>query len=312
MSRDGSIFVYNPDVLHEQFAGLVIQRGLPFNHFNDEQTTRVFQNHPQQKYNTRVIAFEDFLVPHMGGALARVLTKVFVSFNLEDKFMSITLDNASNNTSAIEARKPCLSHNWDIPIRWNSTYHMFQCGLKQRSALMYFYDLLASKAKKSIFHVLSRMTMDIISVQATLVASESAFSTSERVLSIQRTRLTLASLEMFMCLNDHLDAQERKQDKFNPKNPVDFEEEILDADVQQNEAIPLTDEEIALDATSSECTMFDSGSAGENVDYDMTTNYGDDYYLSIIMLYFQFQFRCLILYFLSDVFRFRCIRFSIK
>ncbi|GJV76886.1 hypothetical protein Tco_1508470 [Tanacetum coccineum] len=39
MSRDGSIFVYNPDVLREQFAGLVIQRGLPFNHFDDEQTT---------------------------------------------------------------------------------------------------------------------------------------------------------------------------------------------------------------------------------------------------------------------------------
>nr|GEW10926.1 hypothetical protein [Tanacetum cinerariifolium] len=41
MSRDGSIFVYNPDVLREQFAGLVIQRGLPFNHFDDEQTTMI-------------------------------------------------------------------------------------------------------------------------------------------------------------------------------------------------------------------------------------------------------------------------------
>nr|GEV20727.1 zinc finger BED domain-containing protein RICESLEEPER 2 [Tanacetum cinerariifolium] len=44
------------------------------------------------------------------------------------------------------------------------------------------------------------MAMDIISVQATSGASESAFSTSERVLSIPRTRLTLASLEMCMCL----------------------------------------------------------------------------------------------------------------
>nr|GEV04237.1 putative AC transposase [Tanacetum cinerariifolium] len=51
MSRDGSISVYNPDVLREQFAGLVIQRGLPFNHFDDEQTTRVFQKHLQPKYN---------------------------------------------------------------------------------------------------------------------------------------------------------------------------------------------------------------------------------------------------------------------
>ncbi|GKA49411.1 zinc finger, CCHC-type containing protein [Tanacetum coccineum] len=51
MSRDGSIFVYNSDVLREQFAGLVIQRGLPFNHFDDEQIMRVFQNHLQPKYN---------------------------------------------------------------------------------------------------------------------------------------------------------------------------------------------------------------------------------------------------------------------
>ncbi|GKE74108.1 hypothetical protein Tco_1536149 [Tanacetum coccineum] len=33
MGRDGQIFMYNPDYLREQFVGLVIQRGLPFNHF---------------------------------------------------------------------------------------------------------------------------------------------------------------------------------------------------------------------------------------------------------------------------------------
>ncbi|GJT99372.1 zinc finger BED domain-containing protein RICESLEEPER 2-like protein [Tanacetum coccineum] len=577
MSQDGSIFVYNPDVLHEQFAGLVIQRGLPFNHFDDEQTTRVFQKHLQPKYNhvsrttlkhnaiklwvaakqaiingfsnlntnvnlttdvwsalhglpdsyicvaahwiepgtwqmmKRVIAFEDFPVPYTGSALAKTLRNVFVNFKLENKIMSITLDNASNNTSAIgklrlkyeppmegrfyhsrcvahiinlcvqdglavkeinkikesfktmlkdvfksggknqqrysrickQAGKPCLSPHWDVPTRWNSTYHMFLSGLKQRSTLMYFHDLLASKnrchqfsaenwviiegltqllevfnnatkilsgvyyptsplvlqqivfmttkltydgvtdlsvfercsatkakkwfddslegfyniyyvkygnlttestsggssskasgggnqmtrllnqlqehrkkkarndpslsseyeryvnsdfvtlldnsvfgtfdllgfwkAKELMYPVLSRMAMDKISVQATLVASESACSTSGRVLSIQRTRLTQTSLEMCMCLKDHLDAQERKQHKSGFENPIDFEEEILDAEMQQNEVIPLSKEEIALDVASSEGTMFGSGSRGEEVDYDMT-NYGyDDY-----------------------------------
>nr|GEW60181.1 zinc finger BED domain-containing protein RICESLEEPER 3 [Tanacetum cinerariifolium] len=117
-----------------------------------------------------------------------------------------------------------------------------------------------SKAKETMFLVLSRMAMDILSVQATLVASESAFSTSERVLSIRRTRLTLVSLEMCMCLKDHLDAQERKQDKFTLETPVDFEKEILDAERQANEAIPLSDEEIALDAASSENSMSGPGS----------------------------------------------------
>ncbi|GKA36887.1 hypothetical protein Tco_0723452 [Tanacetum coccineum] len=48
--REGNIFMFNPDYLREQFAGLVIQRGLPFNHFDHEQTTRVFQNTMQPRY----------------------------------------------------------------------------------------------------------------------------------------------------------------------------------------------------------------------------------------------------------------------
>ncbi|GKF22003.1 hypothetical protein Tco_0074325, partial [Tanacetum coccineum] len=59
---------------------------------------------------------------------------------------------------------------------------------------------------------------------------------------------------------DHLDAQERKQEKSTLETPVDFEEEILDAEVQENEAIPLSDEEIAHDAASSEGSMSGSGS----------------------------------------------------
>ncbi|GJX50258.1 zinc finger BED domain-containing protein RICESLEEPER 3 [Tanacetum coccineum] len=129
-----------------------------------------------------------------------------------------------------------------------------------------------------MFPVQSSMAMDILSVQATSVASESTFSTSGRVLSIRRIRLTLTSLEMCMCLKDHLDAQERKQDKPTLETPVDFEEEILDAEVQENKAIPLSDEEIALDAASSEGYMSRPGSVGEKGDYgyDMT-NYHEDY-----------------------------------
>ncbi|GJV77332.1 zinc finger BED domain-containing protein RICESLEEPER 2 [Tanacetum coccineum] len=109
-----------------------------------------------------------------------------------------------------------------------------------------------------MFPVLSRMAMNIISVQAYSVASESAFSTSGRVLSIRRTRLTSASLEMCMCLKDNLDAKERKQDKCHREIPLDFEEDVFDDEVQRNKAIPLSDEEIALDA-SSEGTLSPGG-----------------------------------------------------
>ncbi|GJX49291.1 zinc finger BED domain-containing protein RICESLEEPER 2 [Tanacetum coccineum] len=116
------------------------------------------------------------------------------------------------------------------------------------------------------------MAMDIISVQASSVASESAFSTSGRVLSIRRTRLTLASLKMYMCLKDHLDAKERKQDKCHLEIPLDFEEDVFDDEVQRNEAIPLSDEEIALDA-SSEGTL---SSGGPRYDYMMNSEAEDE------------------------------------
>nr|GEX24323.1 zinc finger BED domain-containing protein RICESLEEPER 2-like [Tanacetum cinerariifolium] len=121
------------------------------------------------------------------------------------------------------------------------------------------FDVLGFwKEKETMFPVLSRMAMDLISVQAYSVASESAFSTSRRVLSIHRTRLTLASLEMCMCLKDHLDAKERKQDKCPLEIPLDFEDDVFDDEVQRNKVIPLSDEKIALDA-SSEDTLSPGG-----------------------------------------------------
>nr|GEV20435.1 hypothetical protein [Tanacetum cinerariifolium] len=65
---------------------------------------------------------------------------------------------------------------------------------------------------------------------------------------------------MCMCLKDNLDAKERKQDKCPVKIPLDFEENVFDDEVQRNEAIPLSDEEIALDVNaSSEGTLSPGG-----------------------------------------------------
>ncbi|GJT73494.1 zinc finger BED domain-containing protein RICESLEEPER 2 [Tanacetum coccineum] len=126
MAQDGSVFRYDPDYLREQFAGLVgYQREYRVrNHFDHEQTTRVFQNTLQPR------STHDF-VTHLH-------PKEFATF--------------------------------DVLGFW--------------------------KEKETMYPVLSRMAMDIISVQASSVASESTFSTSERVLSIRRTRLTPTYLEM--------------------------------------------------------------------------------------------------------------------
>ncbi|GJW35262.1 zinc finger BED domain-containing protein RICESLEEPER 2-like protein [Tanacetum coccineum] len=258
MSRNGSVFMLNLDVLRKQFAGLVIQRGLPFNHFDDDQTTRVFQNHLQPKYNhvshttlkrdamklwvaakqviingflnlnvsvnittdvwsaphglpgsylcvtahwiepntwqmmKRVIAFEDFPVPHTGSALAKMLRKAGVELLIETISMNLEVFDDGHATKAKQWFDDSLE-GFDVLGFW--------------------------KAKESMFHVLSRMAMDLISIQTTSVAFESAFSTSGRVLSIRRTRLTPGSLE-----------------------------KILDAEgARKMKSIALTDDEIALD-----------------------------------------------------------------
>nr|GEV95617.1 hypothetical protein [Tanacetum cinerariifolium] len=181
LNRGNRIFVYNPDVLREQFAGLVIQRGLWI-------------------------------------AAKQAIIDGFV--NLNDN-VNLTTDVRSAS-HGVPGSYICVTAHWIEPellIESISTN------------LEFFDDSYATKAKND---------------STTL-------------------------------WKDHLDAQERKQHKSGPENPIDFEEEILDAEVQQNEAIPLSEEEIAIDVASSEGTMSGSGSGGEEVDYDMMNYDYDDY-----------------------------------
>ncbi|GJS20821.1 putative ribonuclease H-like domain-containing protein [Tanacetum coccineum] len=207
MGRDGQIFMYNPDYLREQFAGLVIQRGLSFNTLT---TSR-------QRGCSRTLCNQDTLI---------------------------------------------------ISYREYSRDLEFQDDSFATRSLDWFHE--SFQAKENQFLVLSRMAMDILSVQASSVASESAFSTSGRLLTIRRTRLTPESLEMCMCLKDHLDAQERKQDTSPLELPLDVEEGVFNVEVQQNEATQLTDQEIALDASS------DSSSGEPRHDYMMSSGAEDD------------------------------------
>ncbi|KAK1434787.1 hypothetical protein QVD17_00540 [Tagetes erecta] len=74
------------------------------------------------------------------------------------------------------------------------------------------FDILAWwKGREAEFPVLSAMARDLLSSQASTVASESAFSTCGRVISLRRTRLSTEAVEMCICLKDHLDAIDRKR-----------------------------------------------------------------------------------------------------
>ena len=110
------------------------------------------------------------------------------------------------------------------------------------------FDVLAWwKDRESHFPILAAMARDLLSVQASTVASESAFSFSGRVLSMRRTRLTPSSVETCICLKDYLDAAQRIQHETTLEDEVAIEEPIHNYEVSRGRAEPLSDEDIALD-----------------------------------------------------------------
>ncbi|GJT37043.1 zinc finger BED domain-containing protein RICESLEEPER 2 [Tanacetum coccineum] len=204
MARDGSVFVFNSDVLREQFAGLVIQQGLLFDHLDNSQTTRAkqwFNESLEGLYNIYYTKYGNPTQSTSGASSSRASSGNPMT-NLLNRLKEKSNKRARNDRS--------LSSEYERYVNEDFISHL-----------------------------------EPYEFAVTSVASESAFSTSGRMLSIRRTRLTPTSLEMY------------------------FEEEILDTEVQENEAIALSDEEIALDAAS-ETRSNGSGSKGEEFDYDLT------------------------------------------
>jgi hypothetical protein len=107
------------------------------------------------------------------------------------------------------------------------------------------FDILGWwRVRENQYPILAAMARDLLTVQASTVASESAFSLGGRVLSVRRTRLTPESMEMCICLKDHLDAAERVQDKSRLEMELDVEQELHEIEVYEGDALPLSDEDI--------------------------------------------------------------------
>ncbi|GJS73749.1 zinc finger BED domain-containing protein RICESLEEPER 2-like protein [Tanacetum coccineum] len=100
------------------------------------------------------------------------------------------------------------------------------------------------KTRESQFPILAAMARDLLSVQASTVASESAFSVSGRVISPRRTKLTPTSVEVCICLKDHLDSMERIQHQSPLEGELEqVEEQIHAEEIAMNLADPIDEEE---------------------------------------------------------------------
>ncbi|KAK1419079.1 hypothetical protein QVD17_28236 [Tagetes erecta] len=104
-------------------------------------------------------------------------------------------------------------------------------------------DILAWwKGRKAEFLVLSAMARDLLSSQASTVASESAFSTCAGVISLRRTRLSPEAVEMCICLKDHLDAVDRIQHLTSLEYDIEPESKIHDEEVEEGLSTGISDE----------------------------------------------------------------------
>ncbi|XP_035830559.1 uncharacterized protein LOC110865655 isoform X1 [Helianthus annuus] len=92
------------------------------------------------------------------------------------------------------------------------------------------------------FPVLAAMARDLLSVQASTVASESAFSFSGRVISLRRKKLSPESVEMCICLKDYLDAAERIQHVESLEDENGVETDIHEEEVEMGMSSPLEED----------------------------------------------------------------------
>ncbi|KAJ0561077.1 putative HAT dimerization domain, ribonuclease H-like superfamily [Helianthus annuus] len=86
------------------------------------------------------------------------------------------------------------------------------------------------------------MARDLLSVQASTVASESAFSFSGRVISLRRTKLSPESVEMCIYLKDYLDAAERIQHVESLEDENGVEMDIHEEEVEMGMSSPLEED----------------------------------------------------------------------
>ncbi|GJZ67152.1 zinc finger BED domain-containing protein RICESLEEPER 2-like protein [Tanacetum coccineum] len=86
------------------------------------------------------------------------------------------------------------------------------------------------KKQESQFLVLAAMARDLLTVQASTVASKSVFLVSGRVISQRRTKLTPVAMEVCICLKDHIDSVERIQHISPLKGDLERVEEEIHVD----------------------------------------------------------------------------------
>nr|GEW81486.1 zinc finger, BED-type, phospholipase-like, homeodomain-like protein [Tanacetum cinerariifolium] len=233
MARDGSVFRYDLDYLREQFAGLVIQLALPFNHFDHEQTTRVFQNTMQPRYT------------HVSrSTLKRDAMKLWLAAKQE------IIDSFGNINACVNLTTDVCSAPHGVSSLYNLYYTKY--GNPTQSSQT---SGGATSSKASGENNYRRLLNGL--------KAHTKKARTDPTMSSEYERYVNSDFVT------HLHPIE-----FATFNVLDFEEDVFDDEVQRNEAIPLSDEEIALDASSEDTMSLE----GPRYDYMMRSIFFRDFF----------------------------------
>ncbi|PKA48469.1 Putative AC transposase [Apostasia shenzhenica] len=108
-----------------------------------------------------------------------------------------------------ENRKSLIEHLSNISCRVSLTSDIWTSITQKFDDDISLLEWWKSSSKQ--YSILSALTRDVLAAQASTVASESAFSTTERIVGDYRSSLSPATLCMLTCLQDWFAAESRNQ-----------------------------------------------------------------------------------------------------
>ncbi|GJY37316.1 zinc finger BED domain-containing protein RICESLEEPER 2 [Tanacetum coccineum] len=235
IGADGQVFIFDNDAVRLDFTKFVIQQALPFNHFDNVKLTEIIKRRLQPRYQhvSRTTLRSDAF------KLWETAKKDIIDGFRDYKYgVSITTDTWTAPHDATKRQRT------SAPTSELGQYMATNFLITLRPEEFTNFDILAWWKEREIqFPILSAMARDLLTVQASTVASESAFSISGRIISERRSRLTPESVEVCVCLKDYLDGVDRVQHETSLEGPIleDVEETIAREEVDLGISPPNTE-----------------------------------------------------------------------
>ena len=169
------------------------------------------------KIKKKIIWFKQLEYPHSGYAIEEELLRCLTDWEIRENIFTLTLDNASNNTTACELlvtdckydlmfggdhlHVRCFAHILNILVQ--DGMRTIHSAIKMIRELLKHID--SSPSRLQAFNSISAMTRDFLAIPLSTASSESALNLGGgRILGDHRSSLAPEMLEALVCAKDWL------------------------------------------------------------------------------------------------------------